>query len=189
MLTVGVQEISFFETEEKSLENNYNEKNNFLVELKPWDFNNAKMGSFEEFFCKDSAFVLSTVKDFCHILKISIHKNHNRTSLYGSFRRNTSTHTPTLQVPHIEELSTWIKEFHLTHCTNDFRNVLQDKKSTSNWQRYYKGSTIVYHTTACKEILKVQRHIQNPFKHPRWSFLRKYLTAFSRKLFSQTTPS
>ena len=30
----------------------------------------------------------------------------------------------------------------------------------------------------------LQKHIQNPVKHPRWKFLRKLLRAFSFKLFS-----
>ena len=34
-----------------------------------------------------------------------------------------------------------------------------------------------------------QRHIQNPVKHLRWNFSQKQLTAKSRKLFSQKTPS
>ena len=33
--------------------------------------------------------------------------------------------------------------------------------------------------------LQIQRPIENPIKHPRWSFLRKELTAFSRELFLQ----
>ena len=36
---------------------------------------------------------------------------------------------------------------------------------------------------------RIQRRILNPVKHLRWSFLRQYLTAFSRKLFSQKAPS
>ena len=38
-------------------------------------------------------------------------------------------------------------------------------------------------------ICHLQWRIQNPFKHLRWSVLRKELTAFSRSLFWQNAPS
>ena len=49
------------------------------------------------------------------------------------------------------------------------------------WQRM-KGYT------QASLIHTIQRLIWNPFKHLRWSMLRKQLTAFSRQLFLQDAP-
>ena len=65
------------------------------------------------------------------------------------------------------------------------------RRGSQIWFDEIHGYNSVLHFSSFRTTLLViqdQRRIQNPVKYLGWNFLRKWLTLFSRKLFSQKAP-
>ena len=88
-----------------------------------------------------------------------------------------------------------IQKYFLLACLLSFFNSV-DQVNLRSTEKHNMAKTLFYffhgkldHHKCQKLFLPIQRLIQGPVKHQRWNVLKKQLTAFSRQLFSQSTPS